>query len=155
MIKDGVIGDVKTVQVSFGINLESVERVMKPELGGSVLSDIGIYTVNFADIVFMGEKPIKVSTTGILNEFGVDVLGSVTFIYERERVAQLVFAGSKLLFCLYFAGLKLVKATLLSHNQMSLHGNLILFGLMVMWTAVWYTCNGFIRFFDHEKVQQQ
>ena len=95
MIKDGVIGDVKAVQVSFGLELESVDRVMKPELGGTVLGDIGIYAVNFADIVFMGEKPTNISATGVFSDSGVDLISSMTFIYKSKRVAQMLCSGSK------------------------------------------------------------
>ena len=100
MIKDGVIGDVKAVQVSFGLELESVDRVMKPELGGTVLGDIGIYAVNFADIVFMGEKPTNISATGVFSDSGVDLISSMTFIYKGKRVAQMLCSGSKYQLCL-------------------------------------------------------
>lgn len=95
MIRDGDIGNVMTVQVSFGLSaLESVDRVMKPELGGSVLMDIGMYAVNFADIAFMGEKPTKIAATGVFTEAGVDLSGSITFIYEGKRIAQMLYTGS-------------------------------------------------------------
>ena len=97
-IRDGVIGEVRAVQVSFGLDLESVDRVMKPELGGGVLSDIGIYAVTFADIAFMGEKPIDISATGVFTESGVDIINSITFVYNGNRVAQMLCSGSKYFF---------------------------------------------------------
>ena len=101
MIRDGVIGDVRAVQVSFGSELESVERVMNPELGGGVLSDIGIYAINFADIAFLGEKPTNISATGVFAESGVDLINSITFTYSGRRVAQMLCSGSKYCSCHY------------------------------------------------------
>lgn len=95
MIKDRLIGDVMAVQVSFGELLETVERVVNPELGGSALRDIGIYTVNFTDMVFMGERPINITASGVFAESGVDLSGSITFVYDGKRIAQMLYTGSE------------------------------------------------------------
>ena len=101
MIRDGIIGEVRAVQVSFGSDLESVERVMNPDLSSGVLGDIGIYTVNFADIVFLGEKPTNISATGVFAESGVDLINSITFTYSGRRIAQMLCSGSKYSSCHY------------------------------------------------------
>lgn len=47
------IGEVQQVQVSFGMRkISQVERVTRPDLGGSAMLDIGIYAVNFCQMVF-------------------------------------------------------------------------------------------------------
>lgn len=47
------IGEVQQVNVTFGEKeIKKCERVTNPELGGSAMLDIGIYCVNFAQLIF-------------------------------------------------------------------------------------------------------
>ena len=94
MIKNGVIGDVRVVNVTFGYeDIGNSERVMDPKLGGSTLLDIGVYTLNIADMVYDGEEPEKVHAVGFLNDLGVDITDSVTLMYSKRRIAQLLFSA--------------------------------------------------------------
>lgn len=96
VIKDGQIGEVKAAVVTFGTDaLKSVERVMDPNLGGSVLMDIGLYAVNFADIAFSGQSPDQISAIGCSAESGVDLTSGMTFLYKGGGMAQLLVSGGK------------------------------------------------------------
>ncbi len=97
-IKDGKIGTVKAVSVSFGVKvLQEVERIINPDLGGSVMMDIGIYAVTFADMVFSGCLPEELHAVGFKAPSGIDLTSSVTLMYSDQRIAQLFVAGSMLL----------------------------------------------------------
>lgn len=73
MIQDGVIGDVKMIQVNFGSckEYDVNNRFFSKELAGGALLDIGVYAVSFARY-FMKSKPDVVLTTANYFETGVD-----------------------------------------------------------------------------------
>ena len=87
------IGMVSVAMANFGGKMESKKRVYDKSLGGSVVLDIGVYTLTFADIVFNGEKPEKIVAAGHLFDTGVDHTVSVTLLFSGKRIAQLVFTG--------------------------------------------------------------
>ena len=92
LIADGAIGNVRYVNVAFGFRRKSdANRLTLPELGGGATLDIGVYAINFASMVFGGEKPQKIHAEGILGDTGTDDLVAVTLTYSGGRIAQLSF----------------------------------------------------------------
>ncbi|XP_013197064.1 trans-1,2-dihydrobenzene-1,2-diol dehydrogenase [Amyelois transitella] len=88
-IKDGKLGDVKYLEVNFGVPIKYVERVTKKEFGGSAVLDIGVYTLQLAQYVFKDE-PIRISVVAEpLNESGVDLMETIVLDYEGGRRAVL------------------------------------------------------------------
>ncbi|KAL4716972.1 hypothetical protein ACJJTC_012783 [Scirpophaga incertulas] len=87
-IQSGKLGDLKHVEVNFGVPIINVDRLRKKELGGSAILDIGIYTLQFAQFVFKDE-PVKVTAVGNLNEDGVDIVQTVVLEYKDDRRAVL------------------------------------------------------------------
>lgn len=87
-IKDGVIGDVKMVQVNFGSNKEYdvTNRFFSKELAGGALLDIGGYAVTFARF-FLAEQPNVVLTTVKYFETGVDEQSGIILKNDREQMA--------------------------------------------------------------------
>lgn len=73
MISDGVIGDVKMIQVNFGSckEYDVNNRFFSKDLAGGALLDIGVYAVTFARY-FMKSRPDTVLTTANYFETGVD-----------------------------------------------------------------------------------
>lgn len=73
MITDGVIGDVKMIQVNFGSckEYDVKNRFFSKELAGGALLDIGVYAASFARY-FMKSRPDTVLTTANYFETGVD-----------------------------------------------------------------------------------
>ena len=59
------------------------------ELGGGTILDLGIYTIQLAQLVFGGEEPLVVGA-GHRGEDGCDESTSVTLIYTKGRTATLV-----------------------------------------------------------------
>ncbi|XP_053612084.1 trans-1,2-dihydrobenzene-1,2-diol dehydrogenase-like [Plodia interpunctella] len=88
-IQDGKLGEVKFLEVNYGVPIKSVERVSKKEFGGSALLDIGIYTLQLSQYVFKDE-PVRVSVVGeSLNESGVDLMETIVLDYPGGRRAVL------------------------------------------------------------------
>lgn len=90
-ILSGSIGEVYQVLVSFGFNLEGVERLSTRKLGGGTILDLGVYGVQFACLIYNHEVPESVKASGCLNEEGVDISTSATFQYKGNRTATLLF----------------------------------------------------------------
>ncbi|XP_066463966.1 trans-1,2-dihydrobenzene-1,2-diol dehydrogenase-like [Eleutherodactylus coqui] len=83
------IGDVKVVRAEFGVNLLGVPRAVEKELGGGAILDIGCYCIQFALMVFNGEKPESVTAKGFLHDTGVDETVTVILQYPGKRQAIL------------------------------------------------------------------
>ncbi|MEV0095239.1 Gfo/Idh/MocA family oxidoreductase [Streptomyces sp. NPDC050738] len=73
LVRDGAIGEVRTVQADFGIQgpFGPDHRLRDPELGGGALLDLGVYPVSFAQLV-LGE-PDSVQAHALISEEGVDL----------------------------------------------------------------------------------
>ena len=90
-IRQGKIGEVQYVYASFGfVRPPHTERLIDPKLGGGAVLDIGIYPINFATMVFDGEEPESIHTSGWVTSTGVDEVATITLKYPGHRVAQLM-----------------------------------------------------------------
>ncbi|MDE0571822.1 Gfo/Idh/MocA family oxidoreductase [Demequina sp. B12] len=78
LIARGAIGELVSVQADHGQALTHVERMVRPELAGGALLDLGVYPLSFAH--HMLGSPQKVTARGRLRESGVD--GQVSMIFE-------------------------------------------------------------------------
>ena len=77
-IADGVIGEVKYINATFGFQRENLPtRYIDPKLGGSSLFFVGVYPINFATMIFR-EKPESVHADGWLTSTGVDEFAAIT-----------------------------------------------------------------------------
>lgn len=59
-------------------------------MGGGTILDLGVYTLQLAQFVFDGEKPIDVKAGGFLNADGVDKSMSATLTYKNDRTATII-----------------------------------------------------------------
>lgn len=87
LLAQGEVGEVKVVRSEFGVPLSTVPRAVQKELGGGALLDIGIYCLQFINMVFNGEKPESIHAEGFLFETGVDQSVAVTLKYSKNRMA--------------------------------------------------------------------
>ncbi|MGH0132356.1 UNVERIFIED_CONTAM: hypothetical protein FKN15_049020 [Acipenser sinensis] len=81
VLAQGVLGEVKLVRVEFGMPMLDVSRAVKKELGGGALLDIGVYCLQFACMVFNGERPESVQASG------VDEAMTVVLRFSSNRMA--------------------------------------------------------------------
>lgn len=94
------MGEIHQVQVAFGLKvIEDSERVVKPALGGSSILDIGIYAINFAQMMFKDEMPVEVKAVGEVNSEGVDINTAMIFKYPNGRIASLTTSVTADLSC--------------------------------------------------------
>jgi dihydrodiol dehydrogenase / D-xylose 1-dehydrogenase (NADP) len=88
-IREGSIGDVTNVFVSFGKYIEAA-RLHTKELGGGTVLDLGVYCVQLASLAMGKVSPDKVIAGGHLGPGGVDESTSSTVLYSGNRTATLV-----------------------------------------------------------------
>ena len=90
LIREGAIGEVRSVQASFGFTLAKPQGNirMSPELGGGALLDAGSYAVSLIRLV-MGCAPESVITSASWAESGVDISAMATLFFADGRRAQL------------------------------------------------------------------
>ncbi len=79
-LADGLIGEIKQINVSFGNFVSSINRnrLTDPALAGGVTLDMGIYPISF--VCFMlGEVPSEVKSMTSFSDTGVDELSNYMF----------------------------------------------------------------------------
>lgn len=88
VLASGVIGKAHMLTANLGYVISGVERIIKPELAGGALLDVGVYPLNFASMVF-GNEVKQIIGHAVMHESGVDIQNSMTLIYEDGRMAVL------------------------------------------------------------------
>ena len=87
-IKSGIIGKVSSLTANLGYVVNKKERLIEPELAGGALLDVGVYTINFALMVF-GNKIKKIDSTCVKTKKGVDEQNSITLTFDDGKMAVL------------------------------------------------------------------
>lgn len=87
-IESGIIGEVTSLTASLGYVIKDKERLIRSELGGGALLDLGVYPVNFALMAF-GDDYAEVSADAVLSSQGVDLQNSITLKWKDGRMAVL------------------------------------------------------------------
>ncbi|KAG7281381.1 hypothetical protein CRUP_020793 [Coryphaenoides rupestris] len=114
LVAQGELGEVKMVRADFGFPMLGVPRSVTKELGGGALLDIGVYCLQFACMVYGGEKPQSVQvpahmwspTSLIVNGketqypvpepyLPLNFQNSTGMRYEAEEVRQCLLKGLK------------------------------------------------------------
>jgi predicted dehydrogenase len=90
LVRDGVIGELMTVEATFRFRLTRAHEVrLRPEWGGGSLLDVGCYCVNFARL-FLGHVPRDVHAWATMDAVhGVDTSVHAVLEYESGKSAGL------------------------------------------------------------------
>ena len=97
IIKNGEIGNVKEVRVSYGFSISPDRRERKfiSSLGGGALLDIGIYNLALIDLILDG-RPISINSCYRLNEYNTDEWSRVELIYSNAKAIMTTAIGEDL-----------------------------------------------------------
>ncbi|MCH5253456.1 MAG: Gfo/Idh/MocA family oxidoreductase [Lachnospiraceae bacterium] len=88
LLAQGVIGEVKTLTANLDYAIADKERLIRPELAGGALLDVGVYTLNFA-LMHFGNEIADMNSVVHLTKTGVDGQNVITLSYKDERLAIL------------------------------------------------------------------
>lgn len=88
VLGSGIIGEPKTLTANLGYLIERVARLQEPALAGGALLDVGVYTLNFASMIF-GDDIEKIESSCTYTKTGVDEQNSITIHYRNGRMAVL------------------------------------------------------------------
>lgn len=86
LTESGIIGKPMMLTASLGYPIAHKERIVRLELCGGALYDLGVYPINFALMTF-GNDLEKITSTCMKNEAGIDMQNSITFTYRDGRMA--------------------------------------------------------------------
>lgn len=88
VLGSGVIGELKTLTANLGYAIDTVPRLQEPSLAGGALLDVGVYTLNFASMIF-GSNIAGIESSCVYSETGVDEQNSITIRYLDGKIAVL------------------------------------------------------------------
>ncbi len=88
VVGSGVIGEPKTLTANLGYVIDKVERLQNPALAGGALLDVGVYTLNFALMIF-GNNIDKIHSCCTYTDTGVDQQNTITIQYMDGKCAVL------------------------------------------------------------------
>ncbi len=89
IVQSGVLGEVKAVQANLGYPVTHKERLLKKELCGGALLDLGVYPINFA-LMVLGHKVQSASGTCIKGDSAVDLCENICLTFEGGAIASLM-----------------------------------------------------------------
>jgi predicted dehydrogenase len=89
LLNEGIIGDLQYIQSEIGFAFQNKEksRLLKAELAGGSLLDLGIYSITLSQF-FLQEHPDKVDAMGQLTDQQVDGHVFANMSYASGRYAQ-------------------------------------------------------------------
>ena len=89
-LDEGLIGDLRMVQASFGFRAEMDEasRLLAPELAGGGLLDVGVYALSLASFA-MQQAPAQILSLADLGPTGVDEQAAFLLGYPGGAIAKL------------------------------------------------------------------
>ncbi len=88
LLSEGIIGEVRTLTANLSYAIAQKERLIRPELAGGALLDVGVYTLNFA-LMHFGNDYQKMTSTVVMTETGVDGQECITLTYPDGKFAVL------------------------------------------------------------------
>jgi len=88
LLSEGIIGQCKLLQADFGYDMpfDAEHRSYNPDLAGGALLDVGIYPINFAQMIFKHD-PYEISSAIIQAPTGVDAQSAYIFKYTDGALA--------------------------------------------------------------------
>ena len=86
--ESGIIGEPRIITATLCYMMEHKERIIKPELCGGALLDLGVYTLNFARMYF-GTDIVKTVSNCHIGPTGMDMHECISLSYADGKMANL------------------------------------------------------------------
>ena len=87
IIASGAIGEVQAIEANLCYPTTAKARITDPALAGGALLDVGVYPINFIDMIMHNAPIARIESSMQPFETGVDAHDSMTFYYENGVMA--------------------------------------------------------------------
>lgn len=88
LMESGIIGEPRVLTATLCYMMEQKERIIRPDLCGGALLDLGVYVLNFARMYF-GTEIAKTVTNVVQLPNGIDMHESISLTYKDGKMANL------------------------------------------------------------------
>ena len=86
VLASGIIGKISVMTCNLSYPVTYKERIVRPELAGGALLDVGIYGLNFA-LMHFGDDIVRTDSSVRFSDTGVDALETITLHYADGKMA--------------------------------------------------------------------
>ena len=88
LMESGIIGEPRLLTATLCYMMEFKERILRPDLCGGALLDLGVYALNFARMYF-GTDIVKTVSNCQLGETGMDMQECISLSFADGKMANL------------------------------------------------------------------
>lgn len=88
LIASGRIGEPRLVTATLGYSMGNKERIMRPDLCGGALLDLGVYALNFVRMFFPSDI-VSIDGTCVKSDTGMDLTNAMTLVLKNGMLCNL------------------------------------------------------------------
>lgn len=93
LLADGRIGSLSTINATLSYYMMEKERILRPDLCGGALLDLGVYTLNFMRMFC--DAPIRsIRSQCVKSDTGIDISNTISVVLEGGILANLQSAAN-------------------------------------------------------------
>ena len=87
LIREGRIGTPRLITATLGYSMGNKERIMRPDLCGGALLDLGVYALNFVRM-FCDEPVLSIKSQCVKTETGMDLSNAISIVLGNGILAN-------------------------------------------------------------------
>ena len=88
LISSGRIGEPRLLTATLGYSMGDKPRIMRPDLCGGALLDLGVYALNFARMFFSADI-LSIDGTCVKSQTGMDLTNAITLVLSDGMLCNL------------------------------------------------------------------
>jgi len=93
LIQEGRIGTPRLVTATLGYSMGNKERIMRPDLCGGALLDLGVYVINFVRM-FCDAPIVSMRSQCVKSDTGMDLSNAISIVLEDGILANVQSSAS-------------------------------------------------------------
>ena len=87
LIADGRIGTPKLITATLGYSMGQKPRIMRPDLCGGALLDLGVYALNFVRM-FCDANILNIQSQCVKSDTGIDLTNAISIVFDNGILAN-------------------------------------------------------------------
>ena len=93
MMAEGRIGTPRLITATLGYSMCNKPRIMRPDLCGGALLDLGVYGINFVRM-FWPKRIVSTVSQCVKSDTGMDITNAISFVFEDGLLANIQSSAS-------------------------------------------------------------